>query len=148
VALNPNVDLGARCSSFLEWLRRGLKSPGGRRGMFGKDWLRFGCRYFNQVLWKFNCSVGQLPGVGKYLWKSILKVWDSKFVIFILIARYKSWNFPMKQGSGGTVFNPRPWEGRGMQISVFEASAWSTKWVPGQPGLHREILSLRQPLPK
>ena len=33
----------------------------------------------------------------------------------------------MKQGSGGTVFNPRPWEGRGMQISVFEASAWSTK---------------------
>ena len=31
--------------------------------------------------------------------------------------------------------------GRGRQCSVSSGPAWSTKWVPGQPGLHRETLS-------
>jgi hypothetical protein len=31
--------------------------------------------------------------------------------------------------------------GRGRWISVSLRSAWSTKQVPGQPGLHRETLS-------
>ncbi len=37
-------------------------------------------------------------------------------------------------------FNPSTWEA---EAGGFLSSrpAWSTKWVPGQPGLHREILS-------
>ena len=31
--------------------------------------------------------------------------------------------------------------GRGRRISVSSRPAWSTKWVPGQPGLHRQTLS-------
>jgi hypothetical protein len=37
-------------------------------------------------------------------------------------------------------FNPSTWEA---EAGGFLSSrpAWSTKWVPGQPGLHRETLS-------
>lgn len=31
--------------------------------------------------------------------------------------------------------------GRGTQISVSSRPAWSTQYIPGQPGLRREILS-------
>jgi hypothetical protein len=37
-------------------------------------------------------------------------------------------------------FNPSTWEaeaGRFLSLSL----AWSTEWVPGKPGLHRETLS-------
>jgi hypothetical protein len=44
---------------------------------------------------------------------------------------------------GGVVahaFNPNTWEAEaGVFLSL--RPAWSTKWVPGQPGLHRETLS-------
>jgi hypothetical protein len=37
-------------------------------------------------------------------------------------------------------FNPSTWEAEaGKFLSL--RPAWSTKWVPGQPGLHRETLS-------
>jgi hypothetical protein len=37
-------------------------------------------------------------------------------------------------------FNPSTWEAEaGGFLSL--RPAWSTKWVPGQPGLHRETLS-------
>jgi hypothetical protein len=37
-------------------------------------------------------------------------------------------------------FNPNTWEAEaGRFLSL--RPAWSTKWVPGQPGLHRETLS-------
>jgi hypothetical protein len=40
-------------------------------------------------------------------------------------------------------FNPSTWEAEaGGFLSL--RPAWSTKWVPGQPGLHREILSWKQ----
>jgi hypothetical protein len=37
-------------------------------------------------------------------------------------------------------FNPSTWEA---EVGEFlsSRSAWSTEWVPGQPGLHRETLS-------
>ena len=37
-------------------------------------------------------------------------------------------------------FNPSTWEA---EAGVFQSlrPAWSTEWVPGQPGLHRETLS-------
>jgi hypothetical protein len=40
-------------------------------------------------------------------------------------------------------FNPSTWEA---EASGFLSSrpAWSTKWVPGQPGLHRETLSRKK----
>jgi hypothetical protein len=40
-------------------------------------------------------------------------------------------------------FNPSAWEA---EAGGFLSSrpAWSTKWVPGQPGLHRETLSQNQ----
>ena len=38
-------------------------------------------------------------------------------------------------------FNHRTWKAKAGQISVRSKSAWSTEWIPGQPGLHRETLS-------
>jgi hypothetical protein len=42
-------------------------------------------------------------------------------------------------------FNPSTWEAEA-EAGRFLSSrpAWSTKWVPGQPGLHRETLSWKQ----
>ena len=37
-------------------------------------------------------------------------------------------------------FNPSTWEAEAGRF-LSSRPAWSTKWVPGQPGLHREILS-------
>jgi hypothetical protein len=37
-------------------------------------------------------------------------------------------------------FNPSTWEAEAGR-SLTSRPAWSTKWVPGQPGLHRETLS-------
>jgi hypothetical protein len=37
-------------------------------------------------------------------------------------------------------FNPRTWEAEAGRF-LSSRPAWSTKWVPGQPGLHRETLS-------
>ena len=47
--------------------------------------------------------------------------------------------FP-KPGVVAHAFNPSTWEA---EAGGFLSSrpAWSTKWVPGQPGLHRETLS-------
>jgi hypothetical protein len=44
----------------------------------------------------------------------------------------------------GHAFNPSTWEA---EAGGFLSSrpAWSTKWVPGQPGLHRETLSRKKP---
>jgi hypothetical protein len=40
-------------------------------------------------------------------------------------------------------FNPSPWEAEaGGSLSL--RPAWSTEWVPGQPGLYREILSRKK----
>jgi hypothetical protein len=40
-------------------------------------------------------------------------------------------------------FNPSTWEAEaGRFLSL--RPAWSTKWVPGQPGLHRETLSQKK----
>jgi hypothetical protein len=38
------------------------------------------------------------------------------------------------------VFNPSTWEAEAGRF-LSSRLAWSTKWVPGQPGLHRETLS-------
>jgi hypothetical protein len=37
-------------------------------------------------------------------------------------------------------FNPSIWEAEAGEF-LSSRPAWSTEWVPGQPGLHREILS-------
>jgi hypothetical protein len=37
-------------------------------------------------------------------------------------------------------FNPSTWEAEAGRF-LSSRSAWSIKWVPGQPGLHRETLS-------
>jgi hypothetical protein len=37
-------------------------------------------------------------------------------------------------------FNPRTWEAEAGKF-LSSRPAWSTKWVPGQPGLYRETLS-------
>jgi hypothetical protein len=44
-------------------------------------------------------------------------------------------------------FNPSTWEA---EAGGFLSSrpAWSTEWVPGQPGLHRETLSWKKPKKK
>jgi hypothetical protein len=44
-------------------------------------------------------------------------------------------------------FNPSTWEAEAGRF-LNSRPAWSTKWVPGQPGLHREILSWNPPPPK
>ena len=36
-------------------------------------------------------------------------------------------------------YNPSTWEAEGGELS--SRPAWSTKWVPGKPGLYRENLS-------
>jgi hypothetical protein len=44
-------------------------------------------------------------------------------------------------------FNPSTWEA---EAGGFLSSrpAWSTEWVPGQPGLYRETLSHKKTKPK
>jgi hypothetical protein len=37
-------------------------------------------------------------------------------------------------------FNPSTWEAETGEF-LSSRPAWSTEWVPGQPGLHRETLS-------
>jgi hypothetical protein len=37
-------------------------------------------------------------------------------------------------------FNPSTWEAEAGRF-LSSRPAWSTEWVPGQPGLHRETLS-------
>jgi hypothetical protein len=37
-------------------------------------------------------------------------------------------------------FNPSTWEAEAGRF-LSSRPAWSTKWVPGQPGLYRETLS-------
>ena len=39
--------------------------------------------------------------------------------------------------------NPSTWEAEAGE-SLGSRPAWSTEWVPGQPGIHREILSRKQ----
>ena len=41
------------------------------------------------------------------------------------------------------VFNPSTWKVEAGEFLRLRP-AWSTEWVTGQPGLHREILSQRQ----
>jgi hypothetical protein len=50
----------------------------------------------------------------------------------------------VKPGVVVHTFNPSTWEA---EAGGFLSSrpAWSTKWVPGQPGLHRETLSQKKP---
>jgi hypothetical protein len=40
-------------------------------------------------------------------------------------------------------FNPSTWEAEAGEF-LSSRPAWSTKWDPGQPGLHRETLSQKQ----
>jgi hypothetical protein len=40
-------------------------------------------------------------------------------------------------------FNPSTWEAEAGRF-LSSRPAWSTNWVPGQPGLHRETLSRRK----
>jgi hypothetical protein len=49
---------------------------------------------------------------------------------------------PVSPGVVAHTFNPSTWEA---EAGGFLSSrpAWSTEWVPGQPGLHRETLSRR-----
>jgi hypothetical protein len=44
-------------------------------------------------------------------------------------------------------FNPSTWEAEAGEFLSWRP-AWSTGWVPGQPGLHRETLSPRPPQKK
>ena len=48
-----------------------------------------------------------------------------------------------KLGSGGTCLLYQHSGGRGRWISVSLSPSWSTERVPGQPGLHRKVLSLK-----
>jgi hypothetical protein len=60
-----------------------------------------------------------------FLWKGFLRWWLIK---------------TMQPGMVAHAFNPSTWEA---EAGGFLSSrpAWSTKWVPGQSGLHRETLS-------
>jgi hypothetical protein len=42
-----------------------------------------------------------------------------------------------------SAFNPSTWEAEAGGF-LSSRAAWSTKWVPGQPGLHREALSQKK----
>ena len=42
-----------------------------------------------------------------------------------------------------TPFNPSSWEAEAGEF-LSSRTVWSTEWVPGQPGLHREILSRKK----
>jgi hypothetical protein len=44
-------------------------------------------------------------------------------------------------GAVAHAFNPSTWEAGEFLSS---RPAWSTEWVPGQPGLHRETISKNQ----
>jgi hypothetical protein len=78
------------------------------------------CKWEGELpMWAYiNCSMCALTGL-KY--KNILVGWA-------VVAH---------------TFNPSTWEAEAAFISEFLSSrpAWSTEWVLGQPGLHREILS-------
>jgi hypothetical protein len=47
------------------------------------------------------------------------------------------------QGVMAHAFNPSTWEAETGEFLSLKP-AWSTEWVPGQPGLHRETLSKKK----
>jgi hypothetical protein len=57
--------------------------------------------------------------------------------MFIKMSFIKIW---FKPGVVMHTFNPSTWEAEAGRF-LSSRSAWSTKWVPGQPELHRETLS-------
>jgi hypothetical protein len=46
-------------------------------------------------------------------------------------------------GSVAHAFNPGTWKAEASEF-LSSRPAWSTEWVPSQPGLHRETLSLKK----
>jgi hypothetical protein len=44
------------------------------------------------------------------------------------------------QAVGAQTYNPSTWEAEAGRF-LSSRPAWSTKWVPGQPGLYRKTLS-------
>jgi hypothetical protein len=54
-----------------------------------------------------------------------------------------------KSGVVAHTFSPSTWEAE-IEAGRFlsSRSAWSTKWVPGQPGLHRETLTWKTKISK
>jgi hypothetical protein len=51
----------------------------------------------------------------------------------------------LSQGVVAHAFNPSTWEAEAGRF-LSSRPAWSTEWVPGQPGLHRETLSQKKKL--
>jgi hypothetical protein len=49
----------------------------------------------------------------------------------------------MNQAVVAHAFNPSTWEAEASRF-LSSRPAWSTELVPGQPGLHKETLSLKQ----
>jgi hypothetical protein len=70
-----------------------------------------------------------------YVKKISIKRFDEEYAIFFWITRVILaewwWVTPLNQALGG----------RGRWISKSSRPAWSTEWVPGQPGLDSETLS-------
>jgi hypothetical protein len=52
----------------------------------------------------------------------------------------KKQKYPPSQAVLAQAFNPSTWEAEASWFLI-SRPAWSTEWVPGQPGLHRETLS-------
>jgi hypothetical protein len=49
----------------------------------------------------------------------------------------------IKPGVVAHAFNPSTWEAEAGEF-LSSMPAWSTEWVPGQPGLYRETLSWKK----
>ena len=64
----------------------------------------------------------------------------AKDLMLILGGKITHWKLTSGWAVVAQAFNPITWEAEagGFLISI---PAWSTEWVPGQPGLHRETLS-------
>ena len=80
------------------------------------------------------------------------EVRDTGFVIWNLGGKKKRPPYRLciiKKERGWAVvvhaFNPSTWEAKiGIFFFFSSRPAWSTEWIPGQPGLHREILSQKR----
>jgi hypothetical protein len=132
---------------LLSLLGRGAMEPCG--SWVGQDWTQGSRLAFptepSSWIRKSGC-----PSRFPFCLSSSLLMKDRKYYfyfsasyLYLLKANSPTLKCDLCQVVVAHAFNPSTWEA---EVGEFLSSrtAWSTEWVPGQPGLHRETLSRKK----
>ena len=108
-------------------------------------WVHCSCLQMHQKRASDPITNGYEPPCG--CWELNLGPLEEQPVLLTLELSLQAWVLGLKMCTPPAVvahsFNPSTWEA---EAGRFQSSrpAWSTKWVPEHPGLHRETLSRKK----